>query len=69
MNILKRSLRAFSEDIRLQTFGRCGYNQIEVDVEYFRRSLTRLAIDDKTEGFAYSFDVRIQVAVMLLILK
>eukprot|EP00042_Codosiga_hollandica_P040062 m.341346 g.341346 ORF g.341346 m.341346 type:complete len:1284 (-) comp55763_c0_seq1:77-3928(-) len=50
VNIMKRTLREFSENIRKLTFGRGGFNQIEIDVEFFRRYFERLNIDDKTEG-------------------
>eukprot|EP00897_Mesotaenium_endlicherianum_P000369 jgi/Mesen1/10332/ME000797S09804 len=45
--IVKRALKSFQECVRLKTFGRSGYQQMQLDTEYLREPL-RCHLDDET---------------------
>ncbi|CAM6105319.1 unnamed protein product [Calypogeia fissa] len=44
--IIKMGLKTFQECVRLQTFNRSGYNQIQLDVQYLRGTLRDKMIDE-----------------------
>ncbi|KAL2622175.1 hypothetical protein R1flu_002380 [Riccia fluitans] len=46
--IIKMCLKTFQECVRLQTFNRSGYNQIQVDALYLRDNLREKVFDNET---------------------
>lgn len=43
--IVKLCLKSLQEFIRLQTFNRSGYQQIQLDIEYLKTPLKEIAAD------------------------
>eukprot|EP01134_Creolimax_fragrantissima_P001019 CFRG1019T1 len=52
--VLKIVLKAFQEGVRVKTFGRFGYNQLEVDILYLKNNLWRPYIDEDMSEHMYA---------------
>jgi hypothetical protein len=44
--VIKLSLKSFQEYVRLETFSRSGFQQIQVDIQYLRDPLRELVDDE-----------------------
>lgn len=49
--IVKLSLKSLQEFVRLQTFNRSGFQQIQLDIHFLRSSLKDIAEDEAAVDF------------------
>lgn len=51
MTMVKLCLKSLQEFVRLQTFNRSGYQQIQVDIQFLRTPLKEIVEDEATMDF------------------
>lgn len=49
--IVKLSLKSIQEFVRLQTFNRSGFQQIQLDIHFLRTALKDIAVDEAAVDF------------------
>jgi hypothetical protein len=51
MTMAKLCLKSFQEFVRLQTFNRSGFQQIQLDIQFLRTPLKEIVEDEATIDF------------------